>query len=99
MMRIVIDIEGDQVNVHRVEGEELPPTDILAKAAALNAQSAGIAKFRQPDAVGESMTPVSPEQLVVGATDAGGGPAGPPKARRPSSSSTSATTKRTRKTK
>ncbi len=42
-MRIVIDIDGDQVRVHRVVGDEPPPADIIEKAAALNAESAGIA--------------------------------------------------------
>lgn len=42
-MRIVIDIDGDQVRVHRVVGDEPPPAEILTKAAALNAESAGIA--------------------------------------------------------
>ena len=42
-VRIVIDIDGDQVKVDRVVGEELPPADILAKAATLNAESAGVA--------------------------------------------------------
>jgi hypothetical protein len=98
-MRILIDIKGDEVKVHRLDGEELPPADILAKAAALNAESAGIAKFRHPDAGGESMAPVSPEALVAGATDAGRGPSGPPKTPRESSSSARTATKRTRRTK
>jgi hypothetical protein len=98
-MRIVIDIKGDEVEVHRVEGEELPPPDILAKAVALKAQSAGIAKFQHADVVGESMAPVSPELLAAGATDAGRGPSGPPKAQRKSSSSSPAASKRTRRTK
>jgi hypothetical protein len=42
-MRIVIDIDGDQVRVHRLVGDESPPADIIARAAALNAESAGIA--------------------------------------------------------
>lgn len=42
-MRIVIDIEGDEVKVHRVLGEALPPSDLLAQAAALGAESAGAA--------------------------------------------------------
>lgn len=42
-MRIVIDIDGDQVRVHRVIGDELPPAEILRQAAGLNAESAGVA--------------------------------------------------------
>ena len=42
-MRIVIDIEGDEVKVHRYAGETLPPADMLAKAAAIGAESAGAA--------------------------------------------------------
>ena len=42
-MRIVIDIDGDQVRVHRVIGDALPPSDVIEKATALNAESAGVA--------------------------------------------------------
>ncbi len=81
-MRIVIDIEGDQVKVHRVEGDELPPAEVLEKAAAINAQSAGIAKFRRPGFLEDSGVVVSPEDLGVVPTDAGRAPSGPPKGTR-----------------
>jgi len=42
-MRIVIDIEGDEVKVHRVVGQALPPSDLLAQAASIGAESAGAA--------------------------------------------------------
>ena len=42
-MRIVIDIEGDQVRVHRIVGDTLPPADLLSQAAVLDAASAGMA--------------------------------------------------------
>ena len=74
-MRILIDIEGDEVRVHRIDGGELPPADILRKAAAINAQSAGVANFRRPD-LGEMPAVISAEDLRIGATDAGRGPSG-----------------------
>src|SRR5260370_973305 len=42
-MRIVIDIEGDEVKVHRVVGQALPPSDLRAQAASIAAESAGAA--------------------------------------------------------
>jgi len=84
-MRIVIDIDGDQVRVHRVIGDELPPAAVLEEAAALNAESAGLA-----------MVPGGVASLAASemeATDAGRAPssarttrkaAGPGGARRPS---------------
>jgi hypothetical protein len=45
-MRIVIDIDGDQIRVQRVAGDEpAPPAAVLARAAALGAESAGYARL------------------------------------------------------
>lgn len=44
-MRIVIDIVGNDVRVQRVEAEDLPPADVLARAAASGAMNAGAARL------------------------------------------------------
>jgi hypothetical protein len=76
-MRLVIDIEGDQVRVHRMDGEELPPVDVLAKAAAMHAQSAGLAKFRIPEHAAPSDIVLTADDLTRGASDAGRAPSAP----------------------
>ena len=76
-MRLVIDIEGDQVRVHRVDSDELPPVEVLAKAAALNAQSAGLAKFRIPEHAAPGDIVLTSEDLSRGASDAGRAPSAP----------------------
>ncbi len=73
-MRIVIDIEGDQVRVHRMDSDELPPVDVLAKAALINAQSAGLARFRIPDQMAPSDIVLTSDDLSRGASDAGRAP-------------------------
>src|SRR5262245_17122964 len=73
-MRIVIDIEGDQVRVHRMDSDELPPVDVLAKAALINAQSAGLARFRIPEQKTPSDIVLSADDLSRGASDAGRAP-------------------------
>jgi hypothetical protein len=65
-MRIVIDIEGDQVRVHRIDGGETPPAEVLLRAAALGAESAGIAMV--PGGV------ATVAALGIEPTDAGRGP-------------------------
>jgi hypothetical protein len=98
-VRIVIDIDGDQVRVHRVEGEESPPADVLERAAAINAQSAGVAKFRQPEATVDSVRAIASEDLALGASDAGRAPARPTKTvvRRRKASTSRAAARKTRK--
>jgi len=73
-MRIVIDIDGDQVRVHRVVGNEPPPAEIITKAVALNAESAGIAML--PGGVA-AITAVGVEPA-----EAGRAPASAPAARK-----------------
>jgi len=74
-MRIVIDIEGDEVKVHRVMGQAPPPSDLLAQAASIGAESAGAALV--PGAV------TAFEVSGAETADAGPAAAGPPKAARP----------------
>jgi len=68
-MRIVIDIDRDQVRVHRVIGDELAPAAVLEEAAALHAESAGLAMV--PGGVASLAT------AEVQATDAGRAPSSP----------------------
>lgn len=63
-MRIVIDIDGDQVRVQRVTGDEplmavAAPADLLARAAAMGAESAGYARI--PGAALTAAVGVGPE--------------------------------------
>ena len=72
-MRIVIDIEGDQIRVHRMDSDEVPPVDVLAKAALINAQSAGLSRFRIPEQTPSDIVFPS-DDLSRGASDAGRAP-------------------------
>ncbi len=74
-MRIVIDIEGDEVKVHRVVGQALPPSDLLAQAASIGAESAGAALVPGAVAAFEVSRPET--------ADAGPAAAEPPGAARP----------------
>jgi hypothetical protein len=70
-MRVLIEIDGDNVTVHRSDAAE-PPSELLARATALGAENAGPA----PDLGSEP----SPEPLEEAAPDAEGGtkpPSGP----------------------
>lgn len=83
-MRIVIEINGDQVTasgVPRLGEAAAPPPELLHAAAALDATDAGPAPMQPGPAVPlEGLPPAALEALAATPIDAGGAPAAPDEA-------------------